>query len=278
MLAFAGNSLLCRLALVEGSIDAGSFTLIRLISGAITLVVLTLTMHSKASYLPVNWKMSDIVGAMMLFGYATTFSFSYVNIATGTGALILFASVQFSMIGFHLFSGNRMQLWEWGGVGVSLIGFGYLLLPTATRPDVLAALLMIIAGMCWAAFTILGKQSTERPSILTMSINFLLASLLAVLVVVLVPLSMEIEHITYRGALLAVLSGAVASGIGYAIWYAVLPTLSILRASVVQLSVPALASIGGWLVLSEQITLTTIISTLLILGGIALVFAARSSD
>ena len=276
MLAFAGNSLLCRLALVEGSIDAGSFTLIRLISGAITLVVLTLTMHSKASYLPVNWKMSDIVGAMMLFGYATTFSFSYVNIATGTGALILFASVQFSMIGFHLFSGNRMQLWEWGGVGVSLIGFGYLLLPTATRPDVLAALLMIIAGMCWAAFTILGKQSTERPSILTMSINFLLASLLAVLVVVLVPLSMEIEHITYRGALLAVLSGAVASGIGYAIWYAVLPTLSILRASVVQLSVPALASIGGWTVLREAITISTGIATLLILGGIALVFAVRN--
>ncbi|PSU34796.1 DMT family transporter [Photobacterium lutimaris] len=276
MLAFAGNSLLCRLALVEGSIDAGSFTLIRLISGAITLVVLTLAMHSKASYLPVNWKKSDIVGAMMLFGYATTFSFSYVNIATGTGALILFASVQFSMIGFHLFSGNRMQLWEWGGVGVSLIGFGYLLLPTATRPDVLAALLMIIAGMCWAAFTILGKQSTERPSILTMSINFLLASLLAVLVVVLVPLSMEIEHITYRGALLAVLSGAVASGIGYAIWYAVLPTLSILRASVVQLSVPALASIGGWTVLREAITISTGIATLLILGGIALVFAVRN--
>ncbi|MGR5065266.1 DMT family transporter [Photobacterium sp. DNB22_13_2] len=275
MLAFAGNSILCRLALAEGLIDAGSFTLIRLVSGAITLVVITLAMHSKTAYLPPKWKRSDVVGAMMLFGYAATFSFSYVNIATGTGALILFASVQLSMIGFHIFSGNRMQVWEWVGVGVSLVGFGYLLIPNATRPDFFAAILMVIAGMCWAAFTIMGKQSTERPSILTMSISFLLASLIAVLVVVLVPSSMEIERIAVRGALLAVLSGAAASGIGYAIWYAVLPTLSILKASVVQLSVPALASLGGWLVLSEAITVSTGISTLLILGGIALVFVAR---
>ncbi|MGF1736549.1 DMT family transporter [Photobacterium satsumensis] len=284
MLAFAGNSILCRLALAEGYIDAGSFTLIRLVSGAITLVVLTLAMHSRMSYSRANWKKSDIAGAMMLFGYAAAFSFSYVKIATGTGALILFASVQFSMIGFHLFSGNKMHFWEWAGLAVSLTGFGYLLIPNATRPDLFAAALMAFAGMCWAAFTILGKQSSERPPILTMSISFLLASTLAVVVAVVLAVfigvlpsvSMEFEHIAYRGVLLAVLSGAVASGIGYAIWYAVLPKLSILKASVVQLSVPALASIGGWLVLSEAITVSTGIATLLILGGIALVFASRN--
>ncbi|MDV5168628.1 DMT family transporter [Photobacterium rosenbergii] len=282
MLAFAGNSILCRLALAEGAIDAASFTLVRLISGAITLAVLTQVLHSSSLFSLRNWRKSDILGALMLFGYAAAFSFSYVKMATGTGALILFASVQFSMIGFHLFSGNRMSLWEWGGLVVSLAGFGYLLIPNATRPDIGSALLMVIAGICWAAFTILGKRASDRPSLLTMSISFLLATLLGIGIAVvggiIIPFSAELEHISSRGLLLAVLSGAVASGIGYAIWYAVLPRLSILRASVVQLSVPAIASIGGWLVLSEQITFATTISTLLILGGIALVFAARSNE
>lgn len=282
MLAFAGNSILCRLALAEGAIDAASFTLVRLISGAITLAVLTLVLHSNSLFSPSNWKKSDILGALMLFGYAAAFSFSYVNMATGTGALILFASVQFTMIGFHLFSGNKMSLWEWGGLVVSLAGFGYLLIPNSTRPDIGSAVLMVLAGICWAAFTILGKRESERPSLLIMSVSFILASLLggsiAVAGGIIISFSPEIVDISSRGLLLAVLSGAVASGIGYAIWYAVLPSLSILRASVVQLSVPAIASIGGWIVLSEKITLATTISTLLILGGIALVFAARSNE
>ncbi len=275
MLAFAGNSILCRLALAEGAIDAGSFTLIRLMSGAATLLILTIAKGLGPLHFPTHWKKTDIFGAIMLFGYAAAFSFSYVNIATGTGALILFASVQFSMIGFHILSGNKMQFWEWVGLGVSLIGFGYLLIPGATRPDLFAAVLMTVAGVCWATFTILGKQSQDRPAILTMSVSFLLASLLGLLVF---SFSLEAESISYRGAVLAVLSGAVASGIGYAIWYTVLPMLTILKASVVQLSVPALASIGGWIVLSESITLSTGVSTLLILGGIALVFAGRSQS
>ncbi|WP_315902062.1 DMT family transporter [Photobacterium rosenbergii] len=282
MLAFAGNSILCRLALAEGAIDAANFTLVRLVSGAITLAVLTIALHSQSFFSPFNWRKSDILGALMLFGYAATFSFSYVNMATGTGALILFASVQFSMIGFHLFSGNRMSLWEWVGLVVSLAGFGYLLIPNATRPDIGSAVLMAIAGICWAAFTLLGKRESDRPSLLTMSISFILASLLgggiAMATGMLMPTSFQFELISSRGLVLAVLSGAVASGIGYAIWYAVLPRLSILRASVVQLSVPAIASIGGWIILSEQITLSTTIATLLVLGGIALVFAARSNE
>ena len=282
MMAFAGNSILCRLALAEGAIDAASFTLVRLISGAITLAVLTLALHSNSLFSSSNWRKSDLLGALMLFGYAAAFSFSYVNMATGTGALILFASVQFTMIGFHLFSGNKMSLWEWGGLVVSLAGFGYLLIPNATRPDIGSAVLMVLAGICWAAFTILGKRESERPSLLIMSVSFILASLLggsiAVAGGIIISFSPEIVDISSRGLLLAVLSGAVASGIGYAIWYAVLPSLSILRASVVQLSVPAIASIGGWIVLSEKITLATTISTLLILGGIALVFAARSNE
>ena len=168
MLAFAGNSILCRLALAEGAIDAGSFTLIRLVSGAATLLILAIVKGLGSLHFPTHWKKIDIFGAIMLFGYAAAFSFSYVNIATGTGALILFASVQFSMIGFHILSDNKMQFWEWVGLGVSLIGFGYLLIPGATRPDLFAAVLMTVAGICWATFTILGKQSQDRPAILTL--------------------------------------------------------------------------------------------------------------
>ena len=282
MLAFAGNSILCRLALAEGAIDAASFTLVRLVSGAITLAVLTIALHSNALSSPLNWRKSDILGAIMLFGYAATFSFSYVNMATGTGALILFASVQFSMIGFHIISGNRMSHWEWGGLFMSLAGFGYLLIPNATRPDIGAAVLMAIAGLCWAVFTLLGKRTSDRPALMTMSISFLWASLLGAICAAVWGTfqshSLEIADISSRGLLLAVLSGAIASGVGYAIWYAVLPKLSILRASVVQLSVPAIAAFGGWLALSEPITVSATISTLLILGGIALVFAARGNE
>lgn len=279
MLAFAGNSILCRLALAEGFIDAGSFTLIRLVSGAVTLVLLTLAMYSKASYSPSNWHKSDMLGALMLLGYAAAFSFSYINITTGTGALILFASVQFTMIGYHLFSGNKLQFWECIGLGLSLSGFGYLLVPHASRPDLLAAALMAIAGICWAAFTILGKSFSERPAMVTMAMSFALATLLGGLIAaVSFPYLAAAASLSYRGVILAVTSGAVASGIGYAIWYAVLPALSILKASVVQLSVPALASIAGWIVLSEKITISTAIATTLILGGIALVFAARSNQ
>ncbi|WP_231569049.1 DMT family transporter [Photobacterium gaetbulicola] len=191
----------------------------------------------------------------------------------------MFASVQFSMIGYHLFSGNKLQFWECIGLLLSLSGFGYLLIPHATRPDLIAAVLMAIAGICWAVFTLLGKSISERPAMVTMAMSFALATLLGGLAgAVLFPYLSEVGSFSYQGVILAVLSGAVASGIGYAIWYAVLPALSILKASVVQLSVPALASIGGWIVLSEKITISTAIATLLILGGIALVFAARSRE
>jgi drug/metabolite transporter (DMT)-like permease len=274
MLAFAGNSLLCRLALAEGTIGAGSFTLIRLLSGAATLTILIKAKDPGTSLFSMGRIKTDILGAVMLLGYAAAFSFSYVNISTGTGALILFASVQFSMIGFHLFAGSRMTLWEWAGVAISLTGFGYLLIPTATRPDLFAALIMMLAGVCWATFTILGKQPQQRPAIVTLSVSFLLTSLFSL---PLVPFVLGAEIISGRGIILAVLSGALTSGIGYAVWYAVLPALTVLKASVVQLTVPALASIAGWIILSEPITVSTGVSTLLILGGIALVFTRRQS-
>lgn len=273
MIAFAGNSILCRLALAEESIDAGGFTLLRLLSGAAILMAFTKTKGSTSSVKPTDWGKKDFLGALMLFGYTAAFSFSYVDISTGTGALILFAAVQFSLIGVHLFTGNKMAFREWAGLGISLFGFGYLLIPHATRPDLSAAVLMMLAGIFWACFTILGKQSQRRSAISTLSVSFLLASLLGLL---LAPFVLEPESMSYRGIMLAILSGALTSGIGYAIWYAVLPTLTLLKASVVQLAVPALASVGGWFILNEPITLTTGVSSLLILGGIALVFVGRT--
>nr|WP_070967920.1 DMT family transporter [Vibrio sonorensis] len=280
MLAFAGNSILCRLALAEGVIDAGSFTQIRLLSGALTLLLLTSVTRTKQTEtstrtaLRRTWSTRSVLTALMLFGYAVTFSFSYVNIATGTGALILFACVQFSMVTFHLASGNRMTPIEWLGLGISLIGFAYLLLPDATRPDLLSALLMAAAGIFWAVFTVLGKQEQHQPPVVTMTHSFCLAALFGLMTLSFTQQNMEIET---KGALLASASGAITSGLGYAIWYAALPKLSLVKASVVQLSVPALASIGGWVILTEPITYSTSIATLLILGGIAIVFVVRDT-
>ena len=270
MLAFAANSILCRLALLDGAIGAGSFTFLRLISGAVVLFILFKIKHANSQVnKPSNLKVK-IASALMLFSYAVTFSFAYISIATGTGALILFASVQISMIVVHIFKGNKISKIEYLGIAVSLFGFAYLLLPNATRPDLYSTLLMIISGISWAVFTLLGKQSNS--AILSISESFVGASILAM---GLSPWLLDFQQITAEGAGLAILSGAVASGGGYTIWYFVLPRISVLKASIVQLSVPALAIIGGAGLLNEPITLSLIVSTLLILGGITLVFVAK---
>ena len=154
MLAFAGNSILGRLALADSEIDPAGYTLIRLLSGAVALLIILRFNKSEWSKVSLRPNKTDLLAAFMLFGYAICFSYSYVNIATGTGALILFAVVQFSMIGFYLLSGNKMFFWEWVGLALSVAGFIVLMGPSAVRPDLFAAALMAVAGLCWAIFTL----------------------------------------------------------------------------------------------------------------------------
>lgn len=269
MLAFAANSLLCRLALAAGLIDAGSFTLIRLLSGAATLIVIMLLRGNWRSQIPTT--RFSLFAGVALFGYAALFSFAYVKLAAGTGALLLFGAVQLTLLALYWWQGQRFKLLELIGIAVSLLGFAWLMLPSATRPDVWSALLMVLSGICWAGFTALGKQAPTPSSGITW--GFITASIFGLL---LSPLLLESIHVTLQGVMLAVASGAIASGCGYVLWYQVMQKLTLLQAAVSQLSVPAIALVLGSALLSEPLTTHSIITSAIILGGIALVFLSRS--
>ncbi|MFV8429556.1 MULTISPECIES: DMT family transporter [Vibrio harveyi group] len=269
MLAFAANSLLCRLALAAGLIDAGSFTLIRLLSGAVTLIAIMLLRGNWRSQIPTT--RFSLFAGVALFGYAALFSFAYVKLAAGTGALLLFGAVQLTLLALYWWQGQRFKRLELIGIAVSLLGFAWLMLPSATRPDVWSALLMVLSGICWAGFTALGKQAPTPSSGITW--GFITASIFGLL---LSPLLLESIHVTLQGVVLAVASGAIASGCGYVLWYQVMQKLTLLQAAVSQLSVPAIALVLGSALLSEPLTTHSIITSAIILGGIALVFLSRS--
>ncbi|MGI9917516.1 DMT family transporter [Vibrio owensii] len=269
MLAFAANSLLCRLALAAGLIDAGSFTLIRLLSGAVTLIAIMLLRGNWRSQIPTT--RFSLFAGVALFGYAALFSFAYVKLAAGTGALLLFGAVQLTLLALYWWQGQRFKILELVGISVSLLGFAWLMLPSATRPDVWSAFLMVLSGICWAGFTALGKQAPTPSSGITW--GFITASIFGLL---LSPLLLESIHVTLQGVMLAVASGAIASGCGYVLWYQVMQKLTLLQAAVSQLSVPAIALVLGSALLSEPLTTHSIITSVIILGGIALVFLSRS--
>ncbi|ELA7890297.1 DMT family transporter [Vibrio parahaemolyticus] len=269
MLAFAANSLLCRLALAEGLIDAGSFTLVRLISGAITLIALLVVRDHWKTDRPTS--RFRFFAGVALFGYAALFSFAYLQLATGTGALLLFGAVQLTLLAIYWWQGERFQFLEIIGIGLSIVGFVWLMLPSATRPDISSALLMLISGVCWAAFTALGKQAPSPSSGITW--GFIAASMIGIF---LSPLMLSSIHLSLGGILLAITSGAIASGLGYTLWYQVMRKLSLLQAAVSQLSVPAIALLLGTVVLHEPLSLHTLLTSGIILGGIALVFLSRS--
>lgn len=264
MLAFAGNSLLCRLALRETEIDAASFTAIRLLCGALTLWLL---LRLKQSRQPIagNW-----FGALALFTYAAAFSFAYLQLDTGTGALLLFGAVQLSMLLWGLLRGERLGLLASLGTALASFGLLALLLPGASAPPLSAALLMLLAGVAWGTYSLLGRGMGD-PLAVTAG-NFLRASPLAVLLaLVLLPqLNWDAPGLCY-----ALLSGAITSGVGYAIWYSALPGLRASQAATVQLSVPILAMLGGSLLLSEALSLRLTLSAVAVLGGIALVLGAK---
>ncbi|NQV16052.1 DMT family transporter [bacterium] len=267
LIAFAANSVLCRLALGEAAIDAGSFTSIRLLSGALTLLVILFYKKEKP-YLP---RTGSWQPGLMLFIYAIAFSFAYITLDTGTGALILFGAVQITMIIVSLFRGNRLHASEWFGIVIAFSGFVYLILPGVSTPSVFGFSLMTIAGIAWGLYTLKGKDSTNP--LLDTAHNFMRT---IPLVIIIVLLTLKNGHFSLEGFILAALSGSIASGLGYTIWYKALEGLSATQAAVIQLSVPMIAALGGVMFVSEPITLRLTISGILILGGILTVVLGRT--
>ncbi|PKF77020.1 EamA family transporter [Vibrio sp. vnigr-6D03] len=270
MTAFAGNSVLCRLALADGKIDPGTFTSIRLISGAITLFILVMLSNKtrRSSLLSNEFSLK---GSLLLFGYAITFSYAYIDLSTGSGALILFGLVQLTIIFTSLVQGIKMRFLALVGMAVSFAGLIILLLPSATQPDFTSASLMAISGVCWGWYTLHGKSS-QTPLIST-QLNFIGASIPIFLVL---PWIIDWNGTTQEGVVYAVLSGSVASGVGYAIWYLAVKELSGLQAGVVQLSVPVIAAFGGLVFVGEAITIWFAVSSVLVLGGIGLTLFSRN--
>ncbi len=267
MLAFAANSVICRLALEGGAIDAASFSSIRLAAGALTLLLICAARRpGRESSGEGSWR-----AAALLFLYAVCFSFAYLSLAAGTGALILFGAVQVTMILAALASGERPHRFEWLGLLLALAGLVYLVLPGLSAPSPLGSALMATAGVAWGIYSLLGRAS--RAPLQTTAGNFV-RSLPLVAAVSL--LSLPWLHLSATGVLLAVLSGALASGVGYVIWYAALRGLTATRAATVQLSVPVLAALGGVALLAEPITLRLLLSAALILGGIGMALAGRA--
>lgn len=265
--AFAFNSILCRIALATGEIDAASFTVIRLVSGTVTLAAILLATGKTRSIL----KNGNWASAFFLFAYAIAFSFAYLGLTTATGALILFGCVQLTMFGVSLRRGNRPGMLEWIGLLVAFCGLVYLVFPGLSAPPLISAILMAAAGIAWGFYTLRGKES-EDPLADTAG-NFLRSM---PMVLVIGALFISSVRISSRGAVLAVLSGAIASGIGYSVWYAALKHHTPTRAAVLQLSVPVIAAIGGILLLSEIASVRLLIAAALILGGIGLTLVHRN--
>jgi drug/metabolite transporter (DMT)-like permease len=260
MIAFAGNSVLARLALVDGDIGPALFTAIRIAAGAITLILIT--------GVRAGWGSGSWPGGVALLGYAGLFSAAYLKLTTGSGALILFASVQITMIGWAIATGERMRFRQWFGVSLATVGLVWLLLPGLARPDPFSALLMIGSGLCWGVYSLLG-QGQGRPILVTAG-NFVRATLLGLPILGIWMWQVPVEPPTQAGLAWAILSGAVTSALGYAIWYRALRGLSAARAGIVQLSVPPLAALAGIILLNEPFTVRFVGASAIILFGIAL--------
>lgn len=264
MIAFAGNSLLCRIALAHTAIDAASFTTIRLASGALMLWLLLVRMARKTSGAGNWWS------ALALFAYAACLSFSYASLTTATGALLLFGAVQATMIGQGMWRGERLRGWQLVGLVLAVAGLLGLLLPGLSAPPLMGSLLMLSSGIAWGIYSLRGK-GVDDPVRATAG-NFLRAALMAAVLSLAMLNSFSVDR---AGFLCALTSGALTSAIGYAIWYTVLPHLKMTQASTVQLSAPVLAAVGGTVFLGEAVTVRMVLASIAILGGIALVILRK---
>ena len=266
MLAFAANSLLCRLALQQQAIDAASFGSVRLASGALVLAAIV-----RLRARPAHRARPDWIAAAMLWAYVVCFSFAYLWLAAGTGALVLFGAVQLTMFGVGLHAGERFSPLAWSGFALAVAGLLVLLWPGLAAPAPAGAALMALAGVAWGVYSLRGRSAGE-PVAATAG-NFARATPLALAVSLIFATQAQASA---QGLLLAGASGALTSGVGYVLWYAALPHLGALRAATVQLSAPPLAALGGVLLLGEAATLRLVVASAAILGGIGLVLLART--
>jgi drug/metabolite transporter (DMT)-like permease len=259
LLAFAGNSILCRSALGQGAIEAGAFTWVRLMSGALVLGVLS---GGRAGSAPVErpWR-----GAMALLLYAAAFSFAYVRLPAGVGALVLFGATQVTMIGVGLRKGERPSVAEWAGIAIAVLGLAVLASPGRTAPHPGALGLMALAGLGWGIYSLLGRA--QASPLAANAASFARAAAAATLLLV---LPHDGPRVTTVGLTLAAASGALASGLGYCLWYLALPHLTRTRAAALQLVVPVLAAAAGVAFLGETITTRLLFSGVLTLGGVGL--------
>jgi len=263
--AFAANSVLCRVALATDAADPYSFSAIRIVSGALVLGLIL------ASRNGLRAPRLDPVAVLALYLYALCFSVAYVGLDAGTGALLLFSAVQVTLLGVALWRGERPPWGAWAGFALAALGLGWLLAPGVSAPPPLAAASMLAAGVAWGVYTLRGARAAS-PLVAT-AWNFIAAVPLALLAVA---VQAATAHVDARGALAAIASGALASGLGYALWYRILPGLPAMVAASSQLAVPLLAAVAGVLFLGEAFTSRLAVGGALILGGLALVFGLRT--
>jgi drug/metabolite transporter (DMT)-like permease len=268
LLAFAANSLLCRAALAPRLVDPASFTTIRIVSGAATLFALTKVTAAR----PSTGARGSWVSAFALFAYAIAFSLAYARISAGVGALVLFGMVQVTMVSWGLFRGERPRAGEWAGLAIAVVGLAVFMLPGAHAPDLSGTVLMIAAGVAWGVYSLRGRKSSSPAR--TTADNFLRAVPFAI-----GASAMEIGkmHVTSRGVVLAAASGAIASGLGYCLWYLALPRLTATRAALVQLLVPILAALGAVALLGESLSTRLLGGGTIVVTGVSLAIAAKAT-
>lgn len=279
LIAFAANSLFCRMALAEGYIDPYNFTIIRLLSGAACLGII---MSVYTYNLKRNGSFNDAIlsdtgswrSSISLLVYALSFSVAYVELDTGTGALILFSAVQLTMIGWGIYKKEQLSAVQWAAFLIAATGFAYLMLPSAAVPSLIGAGLMAISGVAWGIYSIRGKVCVSP--LRTTGFNFI-RSLVALPILLLVSMS-YFNALTIEGILLASASGALASGIGYSIWYVAMPLLKSTQAAVVQLCVPVIAAFAGVIFLQEQLTVEFVIASLVILTAVLIFILNKKKE
>jgi drug/metabolite transporter (DMT)-like permease len=273
LIAFASNSILTRMALGGRLIDAFSFTSVRLAAGAAMLVVLVRL--RSGSWAPLRGSGQGggrgWTGPLALFGYAAPFTLAYVRIGAASGALILFGAVQLTMIGWGIAHGERPAARAWLGLVLAIGGLAWLMLPSVSRPDVLGTALMVVAGMAWGAYSIAGRGTGDL--IAANARSFLLATPLALALSLVAEVAATRES-SAPGVVLAVASGAVTSGLGYAIWYRAQRGLTVMQAAIVQLAVPIIAAVGAVAFLHERPTVRLVQAGALVLGGLTLALSA----
>jgi len=266
LLAFASNSILTRMALGAGAMDAATFTTVRLAAGACVLAALVRAQHG-----PSPFGGRDVIGPLALFAYAAPFSFAYLRIGAATGALLLFGAVQITMIGWGIASGERPRFRTWAGIVAAAAGLAWLTLPALRRPDPIGSALMVVAGCAWGVYSLAGKKATNALAANARSFVWALPPALVLNLIVVASAT-----VSARGVVLAAVSGGVTSGLGYAIWYRALRGLTATQAGIVQLSVPVIAAAGAVVFLRESVSARLAISGAAVIGGLALVLSDRA--